>query len=70
MKNIVLTVSVLYLAVLACLPVQAGLINGARKGLGKATKSVAGCADRGVKGIHKGAKTCTGGVGKAVKTVF
>lgn len=45
-------------------------MNGAGKGIGKATKSVFGCADRGVKGVGKGARTCAGGVGKAIKTIL
>jgi hypothetical protein len=67
MRHITLSLS---LAACISLPANAGLVNGATKGIGKATKSVVGCVDRGVKGVGKGAKTCTGGVGKALKTVF
>jgi hypothetical protein len=69
MKNILLVFS-LFLAAFACLPANAGLMNGAAKGIGKATKSVTGCVDRGVKGVGKGAKTTAGCAGKAVKTIL
>lgn len=66
---------------LFCVSAQAGLLNGAVKGIGKGTKTVVGCADRGVKGVGKGAKTVVkgtgkgvegtaGGLGKATKTVL
>lgn len=70
MKSVLLTIFSFLIATFACAPANAGLVNGATKGVGKATKSVFGCADRGVKGVGKGAKTCAGGVGKALKTIF
>ena len=60
----------LLIAVVAGLPVNAGVVKGGLKGIGKGAKTVVGCANRGVKGVGKGAKTTVGGVGKAVKTTL
>jgi len=70
MKKILVIASVAFFANLNCLSAQAGLVNGAAKGIGKATKSVSGCVSRGAKGVGKATKSTFGGMGKAVKSVF
>ncbi len=70
MKKITVILSFMFIAGTICPSANAGLVNGAAKGLGKATKSVCGCIDRGIKGVGKGVKTCFGCVGKGFKTVL
>lgn len=68
MNRFTAIIGTLLLVGLFSAPVQAGLLNGAVKGVGKGTKAVVGCADRGVKGVGKGAKTVTGCAGKGAKS--
>jgi hypothetical protein len=70
MRSLSVFILVALLINLASPSAQAGLLNGAVKGIGKGIKGVGKGAKSAVGGVGKGVKSTVGGVGKATKTIL
>ncbi len=70
MKNFLAIILSVLLISLFCSSAQAGIVNGAVKGIGKGVKGVGKGAKSAVGGVGKGIKSTFGGLGKATKTVL